>query len=94
MLMKKIVLFLLPVLIVAVFSKAGIAGVFYQNCQMCHGLDKKSSVAKLTKSGLMKKYKTKDRLVAGARAAKDSDMEPIRDDVELLKDAADDLGLK
>jgi mono/diheme cytochrome c family protein len=92
--MKKIVLFLLPVLIVAVFSKAGIAGVFYQNCQMCHGLDKKSSVAKLTKSGLMKKYKTKDRLVAGARAAKDSDMEPIRDDVELLKDAADDLGLK
>lgn len=94
MLMKKIVLFMLPILVVAVFPKAGIAGVYYQNCQMCHGLDRKSSVAKLTKPGLLKKFKTKDKLIAGAKAAKDPDMESIRDDVELLKEAADDLGLK
>lgn len=94
MLMKKIVLFLLSMLAVAVFSKAGIAGVYYQNCQMCHALDKKSSVSKLTKAGLIKKFKTKDRLVAGARATKDSDMESVRDDVELLKSAAEDIGLK
>lgn len=92
--MKKIVLFVLSILVVAVFSKAGIAGVYYQNCQMCHGLDKKTSVSRLTKAGLIKKFKTKDRLVAGARAAKDSDMESVRDDLELLKDAADELGLK
>ena len=92
--MKKIILFMLSILVVAVFAKASIAEVYFQNCQMCHGIDRKRSVAKLSKTGLLKKFKTKDQLVAGAMAAKDPNMESIRNDVGLLKDAAADLGLK
>lgn len=92
--MRKIILFVLSVLAVAAFPGTGIAGVYFENCQMCHGLDKKSSVAKLTKAGLLKKYKTRDQLVAGAKATKDPDMEEVRCDAELLASAAADIGLK
>lgn len=92
--MRTIALFTLSILVVAVFAKASIAGVYFENCQMCHGIDRRTSVAKLSKTGLLKKFKTRGELVAGARAAKDPDMESIRNDVKLLRDAAADIGLK
>ncbi len=94
MLMKKIVIFMLSILVASAFPEAGIAGAYFQNCQMCHGIDKKRSAARLSKTGLLRKFKTRDQLVAGAMAAKDPDMEPVRNDVELLKEAAADIGLK
>lgn len=92
--MRTIALFTLSILVVAVFAKTSIAGVYFENCQMCHGIDRRTSVAKLSKTGLLKKFKTRGELVAGARAAKDPDMESIRNDVKLLRDAAADIGLK
>ena len=92
--MKKIIFFMLSTLVVAVFATASIAGVYEQNCQMCHGINERENVAKLSKYGLLKKFETIDELVAGAKAATDTDMESIQNDEKLLKDAAADIGLK
>ena len=92
--MKRIIFFVLSNLVTAVFATACIAGVYEQNCQMCHGINENESVAKLSKDGMLKKFKTVYELVAGAQAATDTDMESIQSDVKLLKDAAADIGLK
>ena len=92
--MKKIASFMLLPIVVAVFSTDSNAGVYEQNCQMCHGINENESVAKLSKDGMLKKFKTVYELVAGAQAATDTDMESIQNDVKLLKDAAADIGLK
>jgi len=85
---------MLSPLIVTIFATASIAGVYEHNCQMCHGISEKESVAKLSKDGLLRKFKTVDELVAGAKAATDTDMESIQNDARLLKEAAADIGLK
>lgn len=94
MLMKKAVLFMLSILVVSALATASIAGVFEQNCQMCHGLDEKRSAVRLSKNGLLKKYKTKGEFVAGAKAVTDTDMASVQNDVRLLEDAAADIGLE
>jgi hypothetical protein len=92
--MKIYISFMLSAFVVAVFATDSSAGVFERNCQMCHGIDEKESVAKLSKDGLLKKFRTIDELVAGAKAATDTDMESIQNDTRLLKEVAADIGLK
>lgn len=94
MFMKKVVLFMLSILVVSVFSTAGIAGVFEQRCQACHGIGEMKNVARSSKDDLLKKFKTKDELVAAAKAVTDTDMAPVQNDIKLLEEAAADIGLE
>ena len=43
--MKRIIFFVLSNLVTAVFATACIAGVYEQNCQMCHGINEKERVS-------------------------------------------------
>lgn len=92
--MKKIVFIMLASLMLTVFATAGFAGVYDQKCALCHKTDGKKGMAKASRDDLLKKFKTVDELVAGAKVVTNPLMKSIQSDEKLLKDAAAEMGLK
>lgn len=81
-------------IMVAAFATAGFAGVYDAKCALCHKTDGKKGMAKASKDDLLKKFKTVDEFVAGAKAATNPLMKSVQGDEKLLKDAAAEIGLK
>lgn len=92
--MKKMVSIIMAGLMVAAFATAGFAGVYDAKCALCHKTDGKKGMAKASKDDLLKKFKTADEFVAGAKAATNPLMKSVQGDEKLLKDAAAEIGLK
>ena len=79
---------------IAAFAPASFAGAFANKCVACHKADAEKGLAKASKADLLKKYKTADGLVAGAKEVTNPLMKSIQGDETSLRDAAADLGLK
>lgn len=92
--MRKMATAMLTVLIITTFSTAAFAGVYTQKCATCHRADGKKGVSKMSKDELLKKYKTSDEFIKGAKEATNPLMKSVQTNDKLLKDVASDLGLK
>lgn len=92
--MRKMATAMLTVLIITTFSTAAFAGVYDQKCAICHRTDGKKGMSKMSKDELLKKYKTSDEFIKGAKEATSPLMKPVQNNDKLLKDVAAELGLK
>lgn len=92
--MRKMATAMLTVLIVTAFSSVAFAGVYDQKCAICHRTDSKKGMSKMSKDKLLKKYKTADEFIKGAKEATNPLMKPVQNNDKLLNDVTAELGLK
>lgn len=94
MFMRKMATLLMIAVLVAAFSTAAFAGVYDQKCAVCHKTDGKKGMSKMSRDELLKKYKTADEFIKGAKDTKNPLMKTAQGDEKILKDVAEELGLK
>lgn len=86
--MKKI--FAIAVAFTLVLGFASFAAAGWEKCEGCHN----GNIAKSTKQMLVKKFKTTDALIKGAKESPNPMMNAWKDKEDDLKTAAKDLKLK
>ncbi len=79
-------LFLLLVIVVQ-----GFAGTFDKKCAICHKPDNKPAPSK---ESLLKKFKNAEALIKAAKTTTNPMMKAVQDNEQLLRNAAQDIGLK
>lgn len=89
--MKRGLLIILTMILSFTFVVTAFAGTFDEKCAVCHKPGDKPAASKET---LLKKFKTADELVKAAKATTNPMMKSIQGDEDLLRKAAQDIGLK
>jgi len=89
--MKRLLSTVIALISVFALTAGGFAGTFDEKCVVCHKPDNKPAPSK---SSLLSKFKTAKELIGAAKASKNPMMKAVQGDDDLLKKAAQDLGLK
>lgn len=92
--MRKMVLVMLTALMVMAFTVTAFAGLYEQKCAVCHKADGTKGMSKISKDELLKKYKTAEEFIKGAKQTTNPFMKSVQNNDKLLKDVAAELGLK